>query len=67
MAKKFTDMPFIVGLVIVAAVIYFAFISRPGDTRREAFKKIAQTVVVLLMTGLLALLFIITCHRPDSL
>lgn len=60
-------MPFLIGLIIIATVIYFAFVSRASDTRRDALKKIGQTVVVLLMTALMALLFFITCHRPDGM
>jgi multisubunit Na+/H+ antiporter MnhB subunit len=56
-------MPFIVGLIIVAAIIYFAFIMKPGDTRRDALKKIAQTVLVLVIVLVVAFIFFITRHK----
>lgn len=56
-------MPFMLGMVMVAAVIYFACMSRPGDTRWDALKKIAQIVVVLLVVLLVAFIFFITGHR----
>jgi hypothetical protein len=56
-------MPFVIGLVIIATIIYFAFVSRPGDTRRDALKKIAQTVAALVIVLLVALIFFITGHR----
>lgn len=40
-------MHFLIGLIIVAIIIYIAFIRKETDTDEESLKKVAQTAIVL--------------------
>jgi hypothetical protein len=51
-------MPYIVGFVIVAGIIYWAFIRKETDTEEQTIKKIAQTAIVLFVVVVIALLVI---------
>lgn len=42
-------MHFLIGLVAVAAVIYFAFVRNPDDTAEQAIVKIARVVMFFLV------------------
>jgi ABC-type Co2+ transport system permease subunit len=48
-------MHFLIGLLLVAAIIYVAFVRKKDDDNETTIKKIAITAVVLFVVGCLAL------------
>lgn len=55
-------MLFIIGLVIVAVIIYFAFIRDENDTQEQTFKKIARTIIALFVVIVIAFIILMATY-----
>jgi len=56
-------MHFIIGLIVVAIIIYAAFLRKPGESDEETFKKIAQTVVIVFVLLVIGIIVIIAMDK----
>jgi hypothetical protein len=56
-------MHFIIGLIVVAIIIYAAFLRKPGESDEETFKKIAQTVVIVFILLVLGIAVVVMLDK----